>query len=374
MNPSMRRALVSLLCAFALAAGCTPSTFEKAAPPKAPVPMVIWSSRDLPAGLDARVATIEGVRWVSRVTVGMVNLVAVIDATKPLPKRRRGGVLPLSIAAMDPPTKGTDALSVALAAGKAALSEKAAAIRGMKAGSKIRIEAAGVRRTFPIGAVVGEDAARGRELIIPLAHAAGLGLTAPRALVTSVEGDHAEQALTSMKAMTEGVLARIHTGDQMVPDPMEGPILSFAEIKETFGEFTFKPRTGLFVAIDKAWVDANIVETDIPLLGILKCNRLLLPQLVGAMHELQARGLAGLVRTGDGCWSPRMQVGNSYALSRHAHGIAVDINAGANRYGETPRQDPRLVEVMERWGFTWGGRWLVPDGMHFEFVRFVKPS
>ncbi|MGH2726880.1 MAG: M15 family metallopeptidase, partial [Actinomycetota bacterium] len=45
-----------------------------------------------------------------------------------------------------------------------------------------------------------------------------------------------------------------------------------------------------------------------------------------------------------------------------------------NPYGEKPRQDPRLVALMERWGFTWGGRWLVPDGMHFEFVRFVNPA
>jgi D-alanyl-D-alanine carboxypeptidase len=28
--------------------------------------------------------------------------------------------------------------------------------------------------------------------------------------------------------------------------------------------------------------------------------------------------------------------------------------------------------VFERWGFTWGGRWLVPDGMHFEFLRFPQ--
>jgi hypothetical protein len=245
----------------------------------------------------------------------------------------------------------------------------------MQVGSALAVEGSNVRRTFSIGAIVSEDAARGRELIVPLASAGDLGLTAPRALVTSVEGDHADAALTSMKEMTQGVLTRIHTGDQVVPDPTEGPILSFAEIKEIFGEFVFKPRNkGLFVAVDRAWMDANIVETRIPLLGLLKCNKRLLPQVVGAMRELQSRGLAGLVRTGDGCFSPRMQVGNSYALSRHAYGIAVDINAGTNPYGEKPNQDPRLIETMERWGFTWGGRWLVPDGMHFEFVRFVKPS
>ena len=31
------------------------------------------------------------------------------------------------------------------------------------------------------------------------------------------------------------------------------------------------------------------------------------------------------------------------------------------------------TEHRWRWsaaGFTWGGRWVVPDGMHFEWVRF----
>jgi hypothetical protein len=30
----------------------------------------------------------------------------------------------------------------------------------------------------------------------------------------------------------------------------------------------------------------------------------------------------------------------------------------------------RLVSIFQRWGFAWGGAWLVPDGTHFEFLRF----
>ena len=33
-----------------------------------------------------------------------------------------------------------------------------------------------------------------------------------------------------------------------------------------------------------------------------------------------------------------------------------------------------MVKIFEQWGFTWGGQWLVPDGMHFEFVRFPSGS
>ena len=50
-------------------------------------------------------------------------------------------------------------------------------------------------------------------------------------------------------------------------------------------------------------------------------------------------------------------------------GIAFDINVASNAPGTRPDQDPRLVEIMEEHGFTWGGRWLIPDGMHFEYRR-----
>jgi hypothetical protein len=31
-------------------------------------------------------------------------------------------------------------------------------------------------------------------------------------------------------------------------------------------------------------------------------------------------------------------------------------------------QDPRLLEVFARWGFTDGSGWLVTDAGHFEYV------
>jgi hypothetical protein len=366
----MRRLVVSLVCLACLAVGCSPSTIDsRNIPGRGPVPVAIWSTRDLPAGLDRRLAQVAGVRFVSRVSVGMLNLVAVTGATNRLPPRARGAVLPISINAMDP-VPG-DPAAAALTAGDAVLSEPAAQLRGMSRGSTITVSSRNVVRTFRVGTVVPETSTHGAELTVPIVYARVLRLTATRGLITSIEHSHADDALREIDALTAGARVRVRTGIDPPEDPSEGPVLAFAEVKRIFGEFTFTPSRGLFVTVDKAWTDANIVKVRLPLLGLITCNERLLPQLRGAMQELQAEGLGALVRSYDGCFSPRMTVGNTYALSRHAFGIAVDINAGRNRFGDPPHQDPRLVAVMERWGFSWGGNWLVPDGMHFEFVRFV---
>jgi hypothetical protein len=34
--------------------------------------------------------------------------------------------------------------------------------------------------------------------------------------------------------------------------------------------------------------------------------------------------------------------------------------------------DPRVVSIMEKWGFRWGGRWSPPDGHHFELAALIS--
>lgn len=99
----------------------------------------------------------------------------------------------------------------------------------------------------------------------------------------------------------------------------------------------------------------------------------------GALAEVARRGLARLVDPGDyaGCYAARVIPGDpGPSLAHHARGSAIDLGARANPQGLPPHQDPRLVAIFERWGFAWGGRWLVPDGMHFELLsqRPARPS
>jgi hypothetical protein len=142
-------------------------------------------------------------------------------------------------------------------------------------------------------------------------------------------------------------------------------------IKDQFGEFWFRPTPGdVAFDIGAAWMDDNIVAADVPLLGAVTCHRNLVPALAGAMEELIQRNLSFLIRPEEfrGCFNPRY-IANGKGISRHAWGAAVDINLTSNPEGLESAQDPRLIEVMERWGFTSGHDWLVPDPGHFEYIQ-----
>jgi hypothetical protein len=93
------------------------------------------------------------------------------------------------------------------------------------------------------------------------------------------------------------------------------------------------------------------------------------------LADLKQRNLCHLINTFDGCFVPRhMSWDPKRGLSRHAWGIAVDVNARLFPYGSTAKQNARLVEAFKRQGFTWGGEWKTPDPMHFEVVDLTQPA
>jgi hypothetical protein len=152
-------------------------------------------------------------------------------------------------------------------------------------------------------------------------------------------------------------------GDAVMP-----PVL----IKSLFGEFAARPdpaRPG-YLQLDPSWIRAHIVTARLPILGLVTCNRAIVPQLRGAMLDLRRHGLGSLVHSYDGCFAPRfINRVPTAMISHHSWGVAIDLNASTNAFGAPPHQDPRLVRTMERWGFIWGGTFIVPDGNHFEYRR-----
>lgn len=144
---------------------------------------------------------------------------------------------------------------------------------------------------------------------------------------------------------------------------------------QQFEPFSYLDLGDGLIIIDPNWVAKWIVTVDLPSLGVTRCHRLMVPQLMAALVEIHDAGLAGHFKPEQfaGCWVPRHIDWNpAKALSMHAWGLAVDINSHDNWLGQTPQMDPRIVEIFEKWGFSWGGRWSRPDGMHFELKHLVQ--
>ena len=168
-----------------------------------------------------------------------------------------------------------------------------------------------------------------------------------------------------LRLRPSGVNPFLRYGDSVLPQMI---------IKASFGEFAARPIPGdRLIEIDESWQARNIRRATLPVLGEVVCHRSLIPQLRAAMTEVVARDLGYTIQPEQyaGCFGARfISAGPRHRLSHHAWGIAVDINASENPTGIRPNLDRRLVNVMREHGFTWGGDWLVPDGMHFEWVEF----
>ncbi|MCC6483364.1 MAG: M15 family metallopeptidase [Armatimonadetes bacterium] len=56
-------------------------------------------------------------------------------------------------------------------------------------------------------------------------------------------------------------------------------------------------------------------------------------------------------------------------LSSHAFGIAIDIDAVHNPQGTKGRMPAFVVDIFERHGWQWGGRWRRIDPQHMQFRK-----
>jgi hypothetical protein len=141
-------------------------------------------------------------------------------------------------------------------------------------------------------------------------------------------------------------------------------------MKQVFGEFAAYPQSTdpAFLQMSPLWYDAHIRTRTVPLLGQVTCNQALYEPLIGALRDVEAAGLGAEIHTYSGCYAARTVARSATAPpSQHAYGAAIDINAPENPYGATPTMDPKVVRIFKTWGFLWGGDFLTPDGMHFEY-------
>ena len=345
-----------------------------------PSTYLIWVPRGLPAGFAGAVASVpkiaastvvaEDDTWLRR------SWNAAGEAVDVPPARYR---IPIDTAAVDPATFAAfvpaidRVLVTTLDGGEAILGATSASLRNLDVGSVLDV---GGRRLH-VTAVLPDEVLGAAELVVSRRTGASIGVTHDRYLL--VRPDEGRRLTASafrrrifsflpaslgidreVQVRAPGDTPYFRAGDAVLP-----PVI----VKRLFGEFAARPGTTPgTIRVDPAWVDAHVVTTTIPLLGRVTCNRGILDQLRRAMRRVQAAGLAASVHAYRGCFVPR-HIGWDEAnmLSYHSWGIAFDV--GTDLRGQTPRQDARFVRILRRWGFTWGGTWIVPDGNHFEFHR-----
>lgn len=99
------------------------------------------------------------------------------------------------------------------------------------------------------------------------------------------------------------------------------------------------------------------------------CHRLVVPKFQMAFENVIRRGFASQLKTFDGCYDPRLKRGGN-TWSAHCWGIAIDINAPWNAFGQINFGMSReLVQCFKDVGFIWGGDWSYPDAMHFQYCK-----
>lgn len=344
-----------------------------------PPAYLAWVTGGFDPGLQPALAALPGVTHAVVVAGDTAWLSSSTDAfgrrvdSPPQPFR-----IPLETFAVDPgrfepfvPPAFRDDVTSALERGGAVLGSSSAELRRLGVGGTLRFEGGA---SVTVGAVVPDPVVGWSEVLVSRAVGSRLGVSHDRFALLSYEG---RPAVHTVEENVQALLPR--DAPLRIRAPGDARFRRHADsvwpqvlMKLGFGEFAARPIPGnpAYLDVDPAWVKAEITTRTVDLLGRVTCNIELFRALDAAMDELRRRGLSSLVRSFSGCYASRtVQRVVTAPLSHHSWGAAVDINAPQNPYGAPPTQDPRLVAVMEAHGFTWGGRWTVPDGMHFEFVE-----
>lgn len=284
--------------------------------------------------------------------------------------------IPFEVAAVDPRAYAAflppadRPIADALADGDAVLGATSARLRGLGVGATLRFGGVDLR----VAAILPDELVGANEALVSRRVGASIGIAHDRyALVVPRHvGSSRELEALIRPALPAGTLVRVRAPGETPYFRQGDAVLPQVILKTLFGEFAAKPRPGApgYLVLDPAWVRTHIATERVPLLGKVTCNVALFPVIRGVVRELIDRGFDDTVSSFSGCYSPRRVARVPTAgISHHTWGIALDVNVPQNPFGAEPDQDRALVRTFERWGFIWGGTFILPDGMHFEYRR-----
>lgn len=175
-------------------------------------------------------------------------------------------------------------------------------------------------------------------------------------------------------------LAHASLADQMSLAYRRGPMTGPPALNDDPGRFRNIPFFRKMYGPGESDVRANLVEVpwriadyrgSMPFTKINGVDRAV-ARVVAELADLPQRFVKYLVPpAGSFNWRA---IAGTQGLSAHAFGIALDINTGHSDYWRWERgrawhnEIPfEIVDVFERHGFIWGGKWYHFDTMHFEY-------
>ena len=271
---------------------------------------------------------------------------------------------------------GGDAMAQVVDSGQVLMGETAAKVRGAQVGDVLILrDRKFVMHPFTVGAIVADEFVNSGDLFMSSSAAASLGeMPISRIAITNIASPSSVLAGLKKYGIRIGTEYRLRTSwDRNNPDGTLGT----ATVKKLLGEFSYRPTVGSSILVADSWTSRNIAwkmrYTDIKLGN--NCHRIVAEAIQGALTEIRNARLSRFVDTQNsnrygGCFVGRYNrlAGNFGAPSRHAWGMAIDINTNTNPQGGVPQMNCAVVRIFRKWGFAWGGNFWPADGMHFEYV------
>ena len=329
--------------------------------------------KKISAGVTAGGATPHSVKFPT------ISLTAQTRAGKDVFRLGEGWRIPM--ATMVAPTSyvratGGEAMAEIVARGQVLMGETAAKVRRAQVGDVLILRDRKFwMHPFTIGAIVADEFVNSGDLFMSSSAAASLGeMPVSQIAITDIVSPASVLAGLKKKGIRIGAEYRLRTSwDRKSPDSTLGT----ATAKKLLGEFSYRPTVGSSILVAGSWTSSNIAwkmrYADIKLGN--NCHRLVVDAIQGALTEIKNAGLSRYVDTRNsnrygGCFVGRYNrlAGNFGAPSRHAWGMAIDINTDTNPQGGVPQMNCAVVRIFRKWGFAWGGNFWPADGMHFEYV------
>jgi hypothetical protein len=290
-------------------------------------------------------------------------------------------VLPADVVAR---TMGRD-VSRYLAPDALVMGELSAGLRGARAGDTALLTASsGATISYRIAAVLPADRVGGAEFLMSTEAGERLGITQlSRAVLWGFRSRAVVDGALAANGLVSTSIRIRRSWDPADPDDTIG----MAQTKATLGEFAYRVNANGSVSQDAAWVGTylpagrELLNSAIPIRA--RCHNTVKPAIRAALAEIAAAGLGATINVSDanlagGCHLARfnrLTPDSSLGfLSRHSWGMALDTNTTGSCQGCAPPDFAtrpggcRAVQIFRKHGFAWGGNFLTPDGMHFEWV------